>query len=58
MRTPMAPAGLKGVVCPSKTPQGHYNIDFEDGVRRQLGVWMLRAAQEGRLDMLPVVNVV
>ena len=42
---------------PKKTPQGHYNIYFEDGVFRALGVWMMHAAQEGKLEMLPIVNV-
>ena len=54
---PMVPDGLKGTVCPKKTPQGHYNIYFEDGVFRALGVWMMHAAQEGKLEMLPIVNV-
>lgn len=53
---PMAPAGLEGAIT-GKTAQGHYTIAFDDGNTRCLGTWMLDAAREGRLDMLPLLNV-
>ena len=56
---PMAPSGLEGVVASEKTAQGHYRIEFvkESGevLLCHLGKWMLEAAADGRLDMLPVV---
>lgn len=49
-------AGTQGTVGP-KTAQGHYTIDCDDGVRRVLGVWMMEAARDGRLDRLPVIQL-
>ena len=57
---PMASPGLEGVVAAEKTAQGHYRIEFckEGGeiMLCHLGTWMLEAAAEGRLDMLPLMG--
>jgi len=56
---PMAPPGIEGVVAADKTAQGHYRIEFSkeggETLLCHLGTWMLEAATEGRLDMLPLI---
>lgn len=51
---PMAPIGTKGRVS-ARSSDGHYTLVCDDGVTRHLGAWMLEAAQQGQLDVLPVV---
>lgn len=51
----LATEGKRGVVGP-KTAQGHYTIEWDDGTRAKLGVWMLEAARRGDLAKLPLLN--
>ena len=39
-----------------RTQDGHYVVDLDGKVRRNLGVWWLRDAQRGEVEWLPVVN--
>lgn len=52
----LAPVGLEGVVQ-GKTAQGHYRIAFDDGKERVLGLWMMQSVKEGKLSVVPLLNV-
>ena len=51
---PMAVVGTTGTVG-QRTGQGHFTINFDDGVTRFLGLWMLEAGQRGELAYFPIV---